>query len=220
MRSIAIDGPAGAGKSSIAKEISKKTGFVYVDTGAMFRALGLYFIKKGIKLEDETAVARLLDDIDIKVVYKDEGQRIMLSGEDVTEHLRSEEAAGAASSLSVYSAVREKLLCMQRDIAKQYNVVMDGRDIGTKVLPDADVKIYLTAGIKERAKRRFFELVQKGEKPDIKKIERDMQDRDYRDMHRKNSPLAKAEDAYEIDTTDMTIKEVVEKILDIAALTG
>ncbi|WP_276980773.1 (d)CMP kinase [Johnsonella ignava] len=220
MRSIAIDGPAGAGKSSIAKEISKKTGFVYVDTGAMFRALGLYFIKKGIKLEDETAVARLLDDIDIKVVYKDEGQRIMLSGEDVTGHLRSEEAAGAASSLSVYSAVREKLLCVQRDIAKQYNVVMDGRDIGTKVLPDADVKIYLTAGIKERAKRRFFELVQKGEKPDIKKIERDMQDRDYRDMHRKNSPLAKAEDAYEIDTTDMTIKEVVEKILDIAALTG
>lgn len=220
MRSIAIDGPAGAGKSSIAKEISKKTGFVYVDTGAMFRALGLYFIKKGIKLEDETAVVRLLDDIDIKVVYKDEGQRIMLSGEDVTGHLRSEEAAGAASSLSVYSAVREKLLCMQRDIAKQYNVVMDGRDIGTKVLPDADVKIYLTAGIKERAKRRFFELVQKGEKPDIKKIERDMQDRDYRDMHRKNSPLAKAEDAYEIDTTDMTIKEVVEKILDIAALTG
>jgi cytidylate kinase len=186
----------------------------------MFRALGLYFIKKGIKLEDETAVVRLLDDIDIKVVYKDEGQRIMLSGEDVTGHLRSEEAAGAASSLSVYSAVREKLLCMQRDIAKQYNVVMDGRDIGTKVLPDADVKIYLTAGIKERAKRRFFELVQKGEKPDIKKIERDMQDRDYRDMHRKNSPLAKAEDAYEIDTTDMTIKEVVEKILDIAALTG
>ena len=220
MRSIAIDGPAGAGKSSIAKEISKKTGFVYVDTGAMFRALGLYFIKKGIKLEDETAVARLLDDIDIKVVYKDEGQRIMLSGEDVTGHLRSEEAASAASSLSVYSAVREKLLCVQRDIAKQYNVVMDGRDIGTKVLPDADVKIYLTAGIKERAKRRFFELVQKGEKPDIKKIERDMQDRDYRDMHRKNSPLAKAEDAYEIDTTDMTIKEVVEKILDIAALTG
>ena len=220
MRSIAIDGPAGAGKSSIAKEISKKTGFVYVDTGAMFRALGLYFIKKGIKLEDETAVARLLDDIDIKVVYKDEGQRIMLSGEDVTGHLRSEEAAGAASSLSVYSAVREKLLCVQRDIAKQYNVVMDGRDIGTKVLPYADVKIYLTAGIKERAKRRFFELVQKGEKPDIKKIERDMQDRDYRDMHRKNSPLAKAEDAYEIDTTDMTIKEVVEKILDIAALTG
>lgn len=220
MRSIAIDGPAGAGKSSIAKEISKKTGFVYVDTGAMFRALGLYFIKKGIKLEDETAVARLLDDIDIKVVYKDEGQRIMLSGEDVTGHLRSEEAAGAASSLSVYSAVREKLLCVQRDIAKQYNVIMDGRDIGTKVLPDADVKIYLTAGIKERAKRRFFELVQKGEKPDIKKIERDMQDRDYRDMHRKNSPLAKAEDAYEIDTTDMTIKEVVEKILDIAALTG
>lgn len=220
MRSIAIDGPAGAGKSSIAKEISKKTGFVYVDTGAMFRALGLYFIKKGIKLEDETAVVRLLDDIDIKVVYKDEGQRIMLSGEDVTGHLRSEEAAGAASSLSVYSAVREKLLCMQRDIAKQYNVVMDGRDIGTKVLPDADVKIYLTAGIKERAKRRFFELVQKGEKPDIKKIEIDMQDRDYRDMHRKNSPLAKAEDAYEIDTTDMTIKEVVEKILDIAALTG
>ena len=220
MRSIAIDGPAGAGKSSIAKEISKKTGFVYVDTGAMFRALGLYFIKKGIKLEDETAVARLLDDIDIKVVYKDEGQRIMLSGEDVTGHLRSEEAAGAASSLSVYSAVREKLLCVQRDIAKQYNVVMDGRDIGTKVLPDADVKIYLTAGIKERAKRRFFELVQKGEKPDIKKIERDMQDRDYRDMHRKNSPLAKAEDAYEIDTTDMTIKEVVEKILDIATLTG
>ena len=220
MRSIAIDGPAGAGKSSIAKEISKKTGFVYVDTGAMFRALGLYFIKKGIKLEDETAVARLLDDIDIKVVYKDEGQRIMLSGEDVTGHLRSEEAAGAASSLSVYSAVREKLLCVQRDIAKQYNVVMDGRDIGTKVLPVADVKIYLTAGIKERAKRRFFELVQKGEKPDIKKIERDMQDRDYRDMHRKNSPLAKAEDAYEIDTTDMTIKEVVEKILDIATLTG
>lgn len=220
MRSIAIDGPAGAGKSSIAKEISKKTGFVYVDTGAMFRALGLYFIKKGIKLEDKTAVARLLDDIDIKVVYKDEEQRIMLSGEDVTGHLRSEEAAGAASSLSVYSAVREKLLCVQHDIAKQYNVVMDGRDIGTKVLPDADVKIYLTAGIKERAKRRFFELVQKGEKPDIKKIERDMQDRDYRDMHRKNSPLAKAEDAYEIDTTDMTIKEVVEKILDIAALTG
>lgn len=220
MRSIAIDGPAGAGKSSIAKEISKKTGFVYVDTGAMFRALGLYFIKKGIKLEDETAVVRLLDDIDIKVVYKDEEQRIMLSGEDVTGYLRSEEAAGAASSLSVYSAVREKLLCMQRDIAKQYNVVMDGRDIGTKVLPDADVKIYLTAGIKERAKRRFFELVQKGEKPDIKKIEIDMQDRDYRDMHRKNSPLAKAEDAYEIDTTDMTIKEVVEKILDIAALTG
>jgi cytidylate kinase len=215
MYSIAIDGPAGAGKSSIAKEISKKTGFVYVDTGAMFRAIGLYFIRRGIDSKDEARINALSDDIDIRVEYNKDGQKVFLSQEDITAFLRNEEVGIMASAISVYEGVRKKLLCLQQEIAGENNVVMDGRDIGTKVLPFADVKIYMTADIKERARRRFSELVQKGIRTDIKKVERDMAERDYRDIHRKIAPLAKAEDAYEIDTTSMSIDEVVTEILRI-----
>jgi cytidylate kinase len=224
---IAIDGPAGAGKSTIAKLVAKATDSIYVDTGAMYRALALYFIKKKISPKDQKSVEGCLDDIDITVSYQDGVQHVFLNGEDVTDSLRKEEVGNMASVVSADAKVREKLVSLQQKLAKKTSVVMDGRDIGTVVLPDAEVKIYLTASAHTRALRRYKELAEKEEakgskalKPveealDIDRIEQDIKERDERDMNRKNSPLKKADDAVVVDSSEMTIDEVVIRILDI-----
>lgn len=211
--SIAIDGPAGAGKSTIAKIVAKELGFTYVDTGAMFRAMAVYFIDKGIDIKDESAVGEAVKAVDISIEYSDGAQQIILNGNNVTGRLRDEEVGKAASASAVYPAVRQKLLEMQRRLASTIDVVMDGRDIGTCVLPDATCKIYLTAGVDTRAKRRFDELKAKGENPDIEEIKRDIAERDYRDMHRDTAPLKQAEDAVLVDSSDMSIEEVGGSII-------
>lgn len=226
---IAIDGPAGAGKSTIAKLVAKATDSIYVDTGAMYRAMALYFLKKKISPEDKEKIEDSLTDIDITVSYQDGVQHVFLNGEDVTDSLRLEEVGNIASVVSADAKVREKLVALQQKLAKTTSVVMDGRDIGTVVLPDAEVKIYLTASAHTRALRRYRELAekeqQKGNGPlkpveealDIDRIEQDIVERDKRDMNRKNSPLKKADDAIEVDSSNMTIDDVVVRILDIVA---
>ena len=215
MRAVAIDGPAGAGKSTIAKLVSKKLNYIYVDTGAMYRAIGLYLIKNNISADDEKGIDKAIADADISIDYIDSVQHVYIDGEDVTDKLRTEQVGNMASSCSIYSSVREKLVSLQRDIAKKQNVVMDGRDIATKVLPNADTKIYLTASVDTRAERRYKELKEKNTICDIETIKKDIEDRDYRDMHRKNSPLVQAEDAMLIDSSNMSIDEVVDKILEL-----
>ncbi len=215
MRAIAIDGPAGAGKSTIAKLVSKKLDYIYVDTGAMYRAIALYLIQNNISSDDEESIDKAIADANISIDYIDSIQHVYIDGEDVTDKLRTEQVGNMASSCSVYASVREKLVSLQRDIAKKQNVVMDGRDIETKVLPDADVKIYLTASVDTRAKRRYKELEEKNITCDMATIKKDIEDRDYRDMHRENSPLVKAEDAVLVDSSDMSIDEVVETILEL-----
>ena len=215
MYSIAIDGPAGAGKSTIAKTIAKKLEFIYVDTGAMYRAMALYFIRHEIDPKDEEAINKACPDIHVSINYEDGVQQVLLNGENVNGLIRTEEVGNMASKTSAYKMVRATLLDLQRDLAKTANILMDGRDIGTCVLPDADVKIYLTASSRVRAKRRFDELTSKGEKCDIDAIEKDIIDRDYQDMHREIAPLCQAEDAIYLDTSDMTIDEVVEKLVSI-----
>lgn len=215
MRAVAIDGPAGAGKSTIAKLVSKKLNYIYVDTGAMYRAIGLYLIKNNISADDEKSIDNAIADADISIDYIDSVQHVYIDGEDVTGKLRTEQVGNMASSCSVYLSVREKLVSLQRDIAKKQNVVMDGRDIATKVLPNADTKIYLTASVDTRAERRYKELKEKKVTCDIETIKKDIEDRDYRDMHRKNSPLVQAEDAVLIDSSNMSIDEVVDKILEL-----
>ena len=215
MRAVAIDGPAGAGKSTIAKLVSKKLNYIYVDTGAMYRAIGLYLIKNNISADDEKGIDKAIADADISIDYIDSVQHVYIDGEDVTDKLRTEQVGNMASSCSVYLSVREKLVSLQRDIAKKQNVVMDGRDIATKVLPNADTKIYLTASVDTRAERRYKELKEKNVTCDIETIKKDIEDRDYRDMHRKNSPLVQAEDAVLIDSSNMSIDEVVDKILEL-----
>ena len=218
MYSIAIDGPAGAGKSSIAKALSKKLGFVYIDTGAMYRAVALFFLENGIKDGSENEIEKLLDKLDINIKYTDGEQRVFLNNVDVSDKLRQEEIGKLASRFSALKSVREKLVALQRKLAKKENVIMDGRDIGTVVLPNADLKIYLSAGSKVRAKRRYLELIEKGfDKTalDEKAIENEIIKRDEADMNREISPLKKAEDAYCLDTSDMTFDEVVSKILDM-----
>ena len=215
MRAVAIDGPAGAGKSTIAKLVSKKLNYIYVDTGAMYRAIGLYLIKNNISADDEKGIDKAIADADISIDYIDSVQHVYIDGEDVTGKLRTEQVGNMASSCSVYLSVREKLVSLQRDIAKKQNVVMDGRDIATKVLPNADTKIYLTASVDTRAERRYKELKEKNVTCDIETIKKDIEDRDYRDMHRKNSPLVQAEDAMLIDSSNMSIDEVVDKILEL-----
>lgn len=212
---IAIDGPAGAGKSSIAKLVAKEMGFVYVDTGAMFRAVALYFLNRGIDTGDERAVSEDCDKIQVRIEYLDKTQHILLNGEDVTEKIRKEEVGKHASVVAKYSAIREKLLELQRKMAAESDVIMDGRDIGTVVLPGAEVKIYLTASARVRAKRRYKELVEKGETCDLDEIERDIITRDEQDMNRETAPLKQAEDAILLDTSDLTIPEVVKKIEEI-----
>lgn len=212
---IAIDGPAGAGKSTIAKMLAKKMEYIYVDTGAMYRAMALYFLKNNIRPEDEEAITSSVDKVDISIEYIDGAQQVLLNGENVTGELRNEAVGNMASVTSVYPTVRKKLVALQQKLAKTADVIMDGRDIGTCVLPDAQVKIYLTASVETRAKRRFNELVEKGESPDLAMIEKDIKERDYRDMNRETSPLRQAEDAVLVDSSEMTIDEVVAAIESI-----
>lgn len=212
---IAIDGPAGAGKSTIAKRVAKELGFIYVDTGAMYRAMALYFLKNNIPKEDEQAVCEAAQSADITICYEDGEQQVLLNGENVTNQLRKEEVGNTASVISAYATVRQKLVELQQQLAKKENVIMDGRDIGTVVLPNAQVKIYLTASVETRAKRRYDELAEKGLACNIAEIEKDIADRDYRDMNRENSPLKQADDAVLIDSSKMGIEEVVNEIKTI-----
>ena len=212
---IAIDGPAGAGKSTIAKRLAKKLGFIYVDTGAMYRAMAYYFLQHNIDAKDENAIAAACPDVDVTITYENGEQQVLLNGENVNGVIRNEEVGNMASSTSVYPVVRKKLVELQRQLAKSADVIMDGRDIGTCVLPDAQVKIYLTASSATRAKRRYDELTEKGVSCDLAEIEKDIIDRDYRDMHRETSPLRQAEDAVLIDSSEMNIDEVVDAIYQV-----
>lgn len=211
--SIAIDGPAGAGKSTIAKKVAKHLNFIYVDTGAMYRALALYFIRNNIASSDEEKIESSCNEADITIVYIDGEQQVLLNNENVTHLIRSEEVGNMASASSVYPVVRLKLVDLQRNLAKKANVVMDGREIGTFVLPGADLKIFLTASSMERARRRFLELSQRGVRADIDEIEKDIIERDNRDMNREFAPLKQADDAILIDSSNMTIDEVAERII-------
>ena len=212
---IAIDGPARAGKSTIAKKLAKKLAFVYVDTGAMYRAMAYYFLQHNIDAKDENAIAAACPDVDVTITYENGEQQVLLNGENVNGVIRNEEVGNMASSTSVYPVVRKKLVELQRQLAKSADVIMDGRDIGTCVLPDAQVKIYLTASSATRAKRRYDELTEKGVSCDLAEIEKDIIDRDYRDMHRETSPLRQAEDAVLVDSSEMNIDEVVDAIYQV-----
>ena len=212
---IAIDGPAGAGKSTIAKKLAADLGYVYVDTGAMYRAMACYFLQNNIAADDEAAISAACPDVNVTIEYKDGAQQVILNGENVNGVIRNEEVGNMASATSVYPVVRTKLVELQRQLAAKQSVIMDGRDIGTVVLPDANVKIYLTASSKVRAKRRYDELTAKGEKCDLDAIEQDIIDRDYRDMHRETSPLKQADDAVLLDSSDLDIDGVVAKMKEI-----
>ena len=216
MSSIAIDGPAGAGKSSIAKALSKRLGYIYIDTGAMYRAVALFFVENNISDGADSRIESLLDKLEISIKYEDGAQKVILNGEDVTDKLRLEEIGKLASKFSAIGSVREKLVALQRKLAQKENVVMDGRDIGTVVLPNADLKIYLSASSKVRAKRRYLELLEKEHTDlDINEIEDEIIKRDEADMNREISPLKQADDAYYLDSSDMTLEEVVSKILSM-----
>ncbi len=212
MINIAIDGPAGAGKSTIAKAVAKELDYIYVDTGAMYRAIAYYLLTNDIDVEDADALTKVLAGVSVTIRYEDNAQQVYLNGENVTGHLRTEAVGNMASVSSAKPQVRSALLELQRTLARENNVVMDGRDIGTNVLPDAQVKIYLTASSAERARRRYTELIQKGEQADIAQIEKDIIERDNRDMNREIAPLKQAEDAVYIDSSDMQIDEVTEAI--------
>lgn len=209
---VAIDGPAGAGKSTIAKLVAKEKGYIYVDTGAMYRGLAIHFIKKGLKAEDIKGIVEACKDAEVSIVYENDVQQIYLNGENVTAMLRTEEVGNMASKTSAIPAVREKLLELQRTLAREKDVIMDGRDIGTNILPNADVKIYLTASVETRATRRYKELLEKGENCVYEEIAQDIKERDERDMNREIAPLKQAEDAILVDSSEMTIDEVVKII--------
>ena len=215
MGNIAIDGPAGAGKSTIAKMVAKDLGFVYVDTGAMYRAMALHMINNGVQSDDAAKISSTCQSADITIKYENGEQVVYLNGENVNGKIRTEEVGKMASVSSANGDVRKKLVELQQKLASEIDVVMDGRDIGTVVLPDALLKVYLTASSRVRAERRYKELVAKGTECDIDVIEKDIIDRDYRDMHRENSPLMQAEDAVLVDSSDMTIYEVAEKIISL-----
>ena len=215
MYNIAIDGPAGAGKSTIAKMAAKKLAFIYVDTGAMYRAMALYFLRREIDAKDEKKIAEACEHINVTIAYQEGEQQVLLNGENVNAFIRTEEVSMMTSNTSKYPAVREKLLYLQRELAAANNVIMDGRDIGTCVLPDAELKIYLTASASERAKRRYLEQKERGVESDLAQIERDIIARDEQDMNREIAPLKQAEDAIYLDTSDMTIEEVVTKIVSL-----
>lgn len=212
---IAIDGPAGAGKSTIAKKLAADLGYVYVDTGAMYRAMAYYFLQNGIDAKDENAIADACSNVDVTIQYVNGEQQVILNGENVNGVIRKEEVGNMASATSVYPVVRTKLVELQRQLASKENVIMDGRDIGTVVLPNANVKIYLTASSAVRAKRRFDELTAKGVECDIDAIEKDIIDRDYRDIHRETSPLRQAEDAVFLDSSNLDIDGVVAEMKKI-----
>ena len=211
---IAIDGPAGAGKSTIARAAARNLGFLYVDTGAMYRAIAFSLIRSGVEPEDEAGIEKVLESMTIRIVYSDGEQQILLNGENVTAFLRDEAVGNMASRSASNPKVREKLLQLQRDLAKENDVIMDGRDIGTFVLPDADVKVYLTASVEERAKRRYLELIEKGQDADMEKIKEDIRTRDTQDMNRSIAPLKQAKDAVVIDSSKLTIPEVMDRIVD------
>ena len=215
MINIAIDGPAGAGKSTIAKAVAAKKGYIYVDTGAMYRAMALFILRNGIDPEDAAAISAKCTEADITIEYRDGAQVVLLGGENVNDYLRTPQVSDMASRTSVNGDVRRKLVELQQQLARRQNVVMDGRDIGTVVRPDAQVKIFLTASVEVRAGRRYKEMNEKGEEADLEAIKAQIKERDERDMHREISPLKQAEDAVLVDTSDMSIDEVVERILGI-----
>lgn len=215
MFQVAIDGPAGAGKSTIAKILAAKLGFIYVDTGAMYRAMALSCLRNKIDVKDKEAVVKHCEKLEISLEYKNGEQQVLLNGENINAYIRTEEVSQATSAISIYEGVREKLLNLQRQLGQEHNVVMDGRDIGTNVLKDAQVKIYLTASVHTRAKRRYDELVTKGIECNLKEIEEDIKERDYRDMHRKIAPLKQAEQAVYLDSSELSIEQVVGTIKDI-----
>ena len=212
---IAIDGPAGAGKSTIAKQVAQRKGYIYVDTGAMYRGLAVHFLKNHIQPEDQAGIIRACKDASVTIGYADGQQQVYLNGENITGMLREEAVGDMASKSSPIPEVREKLLALQRTLAKEKDVVMDGRDIGTNILPEADVKVYLTASVETRAKRRYDELTAKGVSCSMKQIAADIKKRDHRDMTRDTAPLRQAEDAVLIDSSAMTIEEVTEEILKL-----
>lgn len=217
---IAIDGPAGAGKSTIARAAAEKLHFVYVDTGAMYRAMALYFMREAMDPKDEAGISKAVEMVNVTIAYQDGEQQVLLNGENVSALIRTPEVSAMASATSGYMPVREKLVELQKELAEKESVIMDGRDIGTCVLPGADLKIYLTASSEVRAKRRYEEMIAKGMEADIEEIEEEIKKRDYQDMHREHSPLCQAEDAILVDTSDMAVKEVVEHILTLADSRG
>lgn len=214
---IAIDGPAGAGKSTIAKLVAKKLGFIYVDTGAMYRAIALYMIEHDVKSDDDDMISKACEAISIRIAYENETQQVYLNDENVSTKIRMEQVGNMASVFAAKKAVRDKLLSLQRNIAAESDCIMDGRDIGTNVLPNAELKIYLTASVDTRAMRRYKELVEKGQNPDIETIKADIEQRDYQDMNRDIAPLKQADDAVLVDSSDMSIDEVVACICGHAA---
>lgn len=212
---VAIDGPAGAGKSTIAKLVAKEKGYIYVDTGAMYRGLAIHFLDKGIQPQETEKVIEACKDAEVTIAYEDAVQHVYLNGKDISSRLRNEEVGNMASVTSAIPEVRKKLLELQQNLAKTQNVIMDGRDIGTCVLPHADVKVYLTASVETRAKRRYQELREKGEDCNLEEIAHDIEERDRRDMTREIAPLKQAKDAVLVDSSDMTIAEVVKTIVDL-----
>jgi cytidylate kinase len=214
--SIAIDGPAGAGKSTIARRIAKELGYQYVDTGAIYRTVAYFMDLWGVSAKDVDGVTRYIDELTVGIEYDEDGlQHMIMNGMDVTGDIRTPEISKMASDVSAHACVREMLLDMQQDVAKQYNVVMDGRDIGTVVLPKANVKIFLTASAEVRAKRRTLELEAKGEKANYNQILKAIQERDYNDSHRAIAPLKMARDSVKVDTSEMDIDQVIAAIMDI-----
>ncbi|MGN8630535.1 (d)CMP kinase [Blautia sp. HCP3S3_G3] len=212
---IAIDGPAGAGKSTIAKRVAKEFSFIYVDTGAMYRAMAYYLLQQNVDGNDSQEIASKCEGADISIEYRNGEQIVLLNGENVNAYLRTEEVGNMASVSSANLSVRARLLDLQRSLAASQSVVMDGRDIGTTILPNAEVKIYLTASSATRARRRYKELIEKGEECNIEDIQKDIEERDQRDMNREISPLRQAEDAVLVDSSEMTIDEVVSAIENI-----
>ena len=215
--SIAIDGPAGAGKSTIAKRLSKELGYYYVDTGAIYRTVAYFLDLWGVSPKDVDNVNRYIDELTVGIEYDEDGlQHMIMNGMDVTGDIRTQDISQKASLVSAHACVREMLLDMQRDVAKQHNVIMDGRDIGTVVLPKADVKIFLTADPEVRAKRRYDELIAKGQKANLETILKEIKQRDYQDTHREIAPLKMARDSVKVDTSALDIEQVVAEIKAIA----
>lgn len=213
---IAIDGPAGAGKSTIAKRAAAELSFIYVDTGAMYRAITLGLMRRKTDIEDTQALERSLADIEVSIDHRDGAQQVYLNGENVSGLIRTEEVSARTSACAAKPQVRAKLTDLQRELARRENVLMDGRDIGTAILPDAQLKIYLTASVQTRAGRRYKELVERGEDCSLDEIAKEIEERDYRDMHRETAPLKQAEDAVLVDSSDMTVEEVTERIVALA----
>ncbi|MBR4262624.1 MAG: (d)CMP kinase [Bacilli bacterium] len=212
---IALDGPSATGKSTVAKNLSKRLNYIYIDTGAMYRAIGLFYIKNNIDYDIEENVLPHLDSLNVSLKYENGVQRIFLNDEDITDSIRTEEVSRAASVVSQYLLVREKLVSLQQEFAGRNNVIMDGRDIGTVVLPNATLKIYLTASVEERTRRRLKDYQEKGIEMDFLDVKKELEERDYRDTHRENSPLKQADDAILLDTTELSVIEVENKIVEL-----